>query len=60
MRIKLFSVVAGLALLGTGPLKAQDYPNKVITMVVPFAAGGPTDTVASLIAVPMSKTLRTQ
>jgi tripartite-type tricarboxylate transporter receptor subunit TctC len=32
----------------------------VITMVVPFAAGGPTDTVARLIGVPMSKTLGQQ
>jgi putative tricarboxylic transport membrane protein len=39
---------------------AQDYPNRVITMVVPFAAGGPTDTVARLIAAPMSKTLKQQ
>lgn len=39
---------------------AQDYPTKVITMVVPFAAGGPTDTVARLIGAPMSKTLKQQ
>ena len=36
---------------------ADEYPSKVITLVVPFAAGGPTDTVARLIAQPMSKTL---
>ncbi len=39
------------------PAQAEEYPTKTITMVVPFAAGGPTDTVARLIAVPMSKTL---
>jgi tripartite-type tricarboxylate transporter receptor subunit TctC len=60
MRTKLFSIVAGLALLGTAPLIAQEFPNKVISMVVPFAAGGPTDTVARLIGVPMSKTLKQQ
>ena len=60
MRIKLFSVVAGLALFATGPLKAQEYPNKVITVIVPFTAGGPTDAVARLLSVPMSKILGTQ
>jgi tripartite-type tricarboxylate transporter receptor subunit TctC len=41
-------------------LSAQEYPTKVVTMIVPFAAGGPTDTVARLSAVPMSKTLKQQ
>ncbi len=40
--------------------RAQEYPNKVITMIVPFAAGGPTDTVARLLGVPMTKTLKQQ
>ena len=39
---------------------AQKYPNKVITMVVPFTAGGPTDTVARLTAAPMTKVLNQQ
>ena len=60
MRNKLFTIVAGIALLGIAPLDAQEYPNKVISMVVPFAAGGPTDTVARLIGVPMTKTLKQQ
>jgi tripartite-type tricarboxylate transporter receptor subunit TctC len=37
--------------------QAQEYPSKVITLVVPFSAGGPTDTVARLIAQPMSQKL---
>jgi tripartite-type tricarboxylate transporter receptor subunit TctC len=36
---------------------AQQYPTKSITMYVPFAAGGPTDTVARVIAQSMSKPL---
>ena len=54
----IYGVLIGVVLLGLSSITvAQDYPTKVITMVVPFAAGGPTDTVARLIAVPMSKTL---
>lgn len=60
MRTKLFSIVAGVVLLGIAPLKAQEYPNKVITVIVPFTAGGPTDAVARLLSVPMSKALNTQ
>src|SRR5467141_1566811 len=36
---------------------AQQYPAKSITMLVPYAAGGPTDTVARVIAQAMSKPL---
>ena len=57
---KLAGLIACVVLLGVSPTSAQDYPNKVITMVVPFAAGGPTDTVARLIAAPQSKTLKQQ
>jgi putative tricarboxylic transport membrane protein len=57
---RFYGLLACLALLGISPATAQDYPNKVITMVVPFTAGGPTDTVARLIAGPMTKTLKQQ
>ena len=39
---------------------AQNYPDRTITVVVPFAAGGPTDTVARLVAEAMSKDLGQQ
>jgi putative tricarboxylic transport membrane protein len=38
----------------------QGYPDRNVTMVVPFSAGGPTDTVTRLIADPMSKKLGVQ
>jgi tripartite-type tricarboxylate transporter receptor subunit TctC len=36
---------------------AQAYPNKPITLVVPFAAGGPTDVVARLLGATMTRSL---
>ena len=39
---------------------AQDFPNKPITMIVPFAAGGPTDIIARVVSENMSKTLGQQ
>lgn len=57
MSRKLSWWVLALA-LGTVPVaQADSYPSKVITLVVPFSAGGPTDTVARLIAQPMSQKL---
>ena len=42
---------------GGGSGSAADYPDAPITIVVPFSAGGPTDTVTRLIAEPMGKEL---
>ena len=57
---KLAGFVVCFLVLIVSQARAQEYPNKVITMVVPFAAGGPTDTVARLLGVPMTKTLKQQ
>ena len=47
-----------LASLGSAVAQAQEFPTKTITMVVPFAAGGPTDTVARLVAQSMGIKLK--
>jgi tripartite-type tricarboxylate transporter receptor subunit TctC len=48
----------GFALLASiGAAHAQDYPNRSITVVVPFPAGGPSDVVARIVTEQMSKTL---
>jgi tripartite-type tricarboxylate transporter receptor subunit TctC len=57
---KIFLALAVLTLFMTQPVAALDYPTKVISIIVPFTAGGPTDTVTRLIAVPMSKALNNQ
>jgi tripartite-type tricarboxylate transporter receptor subunit TctC len=51
---------AAVALLFAGAAFAQDYPTGPVTIVVPFSAGGPTDTVTRLVAEPMSATLGQQ
>ena len=43
--------------IGIAPAAAQDYPNRAITVIVPFAAGGPTDVIARIVTDNMSKTL---
>lgn len=60
MKITLLRAVACLALLGSAMVQAQEYPVKTITMIVPFAAGGPTDTVARLVAQSMGTQLKQQ
>jgi tripartite-type tricarboxylate transporter receptor subunit TctC len=49
------------ALVGFGavanPAQAQDYPTRTITMIVPFAAGGPTDVIARIVTGHMAQTL---
>jgi tripartite-type tricarboxylate transporter receptor subunit TctC len=52
---RLAAACATLAFVVTA--SAQDYPSRTVTVVVPFAAGGPTDTVTRLVAQSMTKTL---
>jgi len=55
----LLRIVAGCVLLwgGIAAAPAQVYPSRPITMIVPFAAGGPVDTVARILSEPMRATL---
>lgn len=54
------SIAAVITALISGVALAQDYPSRPISIVVPFAAGGPTDTLARNLAAHMTKTLKQQ
>jgi tripartite-type tricarboxylate transporter receptor subunit TctC len=56
--MRLLSLLSAMiAVAAAGHASAQQYPTRNITMLVPYAAGGPTDTVARVIAQSMSKPL---
>ena len=50
--------IATCALISAG--HTQDYPTRPVTMVVPFAAGGPTDVLARVVADRMGQLLSQQ
>lgn len=53
-------IVAAIAALAAGSAAGQTFPNKTIAIVVPFAAGGPTDIIARLVGESMTRTLGQQ
>ncbi|MGM5002310.1 tripartite tricarboxylate transporter substrate-binding protein [Tardiphaga sp. 538_B7_N1_4] len=55
--MKVTATLAFAITLASSAAFAQGYPNRPITMLVPFAAGGATDTVARVTAATMSKLL---
>lgn len=57
MRAPTLAAAAVAALLAAVPTQAQQYPQRPITMIVPFAAGGPTDVLARVLGQHMSQTL---
>jgi tripartite-type tricarboxylate transporter receptor subunit TctC len=57
-RLLLFAFAASLQ--GIAPALAEDWPNRPVTMVVPFAAGGGTDVLGRIIGRRLSETLGQQ
>ena len=56
----LAAATALCATIGLTPASAAGYPDHPVKVVVPFAAGGPTDVMARLIAQKMSEDLKQQ
>ena len=57
MRMELAAAVAAAAIAFGTTAKADDFPSHSLTMVIPFAAGGPTDVLGRLVAGRMSEIL---
>ncbi len=57
MKKILFAALAAATLGAAGTVRADDFPSHPMTMVIPFAAGGPTDILGRVVAGRMSEIL---
>ena len=57
MKIKPVAAAFAAILVGATSANAQNYPSRPITIIAPFPAGGPLDTIARIIAEPMREAL---
>jgi tripartite-type tricarboxylate transporter receptor subunit TctC len=60
MRAIIRSLIVSFALMLAWPAAAQQYPNKPVKIIIPFAAGGVTDIAGRLIAQRLSERLGQQ
>jgi len=57
---RIWSAAAALLILNAGQAAAQDYPNKPVTLVVPFAPGGSSEVLARLIGQKLTESWKQQ
>ena len=57
MKMTAFAAAIAVAIGAGGGAYAQGYPSHPITMIVPFPAGGPTDTLARILSERMRLSL---
>src|ERR1700719_1947204 len=60
MLARLTAAIFGILLTLCGAATAQNYPSKSLTMIIPFAAGGPTDVLGRVMAQRMSEIMGQQ
>ncbi len=60
MRSVLFGMVLAALAGVAAPAAAQDFPSRPVTMIIPFAAGGPTDVLGRIMGARMSEVLGQQ
>jgi tripartite-type tricarboxylate transporter receptor subunit TctC len=60
MHKTIFGLALAALLALTGTASAQEWPTRAVTMVVPFAAGGPQDTIARVVAAGLGEILGQQ
>ncbi|WP_068030883.1 tripartite tricarboxylate transporter substrate binding protein BugD [Rhodoplanes sp. Z2-YC6860] len=58
MNFRTLASIATLLTVLTAPLQAETYPSKPVTVIVPFAAGGPSDVLARALADKMRTALK--
>jgi len=57
MTLRVFVATLAVALAHAAHAQPQDYPSRPLTMIVPFAAGGPTDTLGRILGERMRASL---
>src|SRR3984957_7656248 len=57
MKMKALAALAAATFAFAVSAQADDYPSRAMTMIIPFAAGGPTDVLGRLVAGRMSEIL---
>ena len=60
MLSRRFIAMALAVMAGLPMARAQDFPNRPVTMIIPFAAGGPQDTLGRILAQRMGEVLGQQ
>ncbi len=57
MLTRRHALIGLAAVAGSGPVRAQSFPTRTITMIVPYPAGGPTDAIGRIVAEEVGRIL---